>query len=146
MTNVSLALAKAGIQLPPLNERVWNCLKDSKVPRTGKTVAQMIGAKPADVAGVLSNMAKRRMVAVNYQTETVKVGRGYARKEIGHYTAVGSQFELRPMPMKTEAQVHVPVFIEPPKPKALRADDIDLESMKLSEAHALYKRLREFFA
>ncbi len=138
MNQISSALAQAGIKMPPLNERVWNCLRDSKLPRTGKVISQMLNVKPADVSGVLSNMVKRGMVSVDYQPESVKVGRGYARREVGHYTAVGTHYELRPIPLKPAAVA--PVVVHP------TPVTVDIEKMTLSEAHILYKRLKEFFA
>jgi hypothetical protein len=144
-STVSLALAKAGVALPPLNKRVWLALRDSKLPRTGVAVSQILGEARPNVASALSNLSKRGMVSATYEWQTVAVGRGRAQKQIAHYHAVGTEYELLPMPLKNSRPIAAPVA-EPPKPKALRADDIDLESMKLSEAHALYKRLREFFA
>jgi len=92
------------------------------------------------------------MVAlVRHELTRVKGPRNSTKNRlIAQWVAVGQEYEL--MPVLPTTKVEPVVKVKPPTPvdveqRFLRpASPLDIEKMTLSEAHTLYKRLREFFA
>jgi hypothetical protein len=154
MNQISSALAQAGVKLPPLMQRVWQVLRDSKLPRSAKTVSQLLNVKTQDVSSVLSSLMARKMVERQFQVLSLKTGFGTAKREVAHYVALGSTYELRPLPPAKKAPAPKPDveqrFLRAPEapvspPPLQKPAPVDIENMTLSDARALYKRLQEFF-
>jgi DNA-binding transcriptional ArsR family regulator len=150
MNQISSALAQAGVKLPSLLQRVWQILHDSKVPRSGKVLASMLNLPQAHVSSALNKLYSRGMVAIaRHELTHCKGPRGSTRKAlVAQYAALGTEYELLPVlpTTKVEPQPQLAADIEQrflrPSPQPAT---IDIEKMTLAEAHALYKRLQEFF-
>ena len=143
MNQISSALAQAGVKLPPLTQRVWQVLHDQKVPRTGKVLASMLNLPQSEVASALSKLHSRGMVAIARHERTRCTGpKGTAsHRLVAQYAALGNEYELLPVLPTTKAEPAKPVVVVHSTPAT-----IDIGKMTLSEAHALYKRLQEFFS
>ena len=99
-------------------------------------------------------MYSRGMVALaRHELTRVKGPRGTSSNRlVAQWAAVGQEYELLPVVPTTKAE---PIakpdveqrFFRPAPPWERGAQfELDIEKMTLSEAHTLYKRLREFFA
>jgi hypothetical protein len=150
MTTMNLAI-KNTLSVPPLNKRIWLWLKDHP-NKTAREIELAIGeTRPGHVSNSVSDLYTRGMVSARAVNNSVypnarKTNRG--RSFVNVYAALGSEFELLPRP-KTPSKViakhtaNTPVPSEPEKPVAKFA--INIENMTLSEARALYLKLKEFF-
>lgn len=149
MNQISSALAQAGVKIPPLLQRVWQLLHDQKSPRSAKVLASILNLPQPYVSSALSKLESRGMVVIaRHELTRCKGPRGIVTNRlVAQYEAVGHEYELLPvLPTIKLAQ--------PPQPQPdiehrfLRPQPttIDIEKMTLAEAHALYMRLREFFA
>jgi len=143
MNQISSALVQAGVKLPSLSQRVWQVLHDSKVPRSGKVLASMLNLPQAHVSSALNKLYARGMVAIARQELTrCKGPRGsVTNRLVAQYAALGTEYELLPVLPKAKPDVEQRFLCPSPQPTAT----IDIEKMTLAEAHALYKRLQEFF-
>lgn len=152
MNTISTALTQAGVKLPPLRKRVWQVLHDSKIPRSSKAISEIINAPHNDVASALSGMCSRGMVIVSHK-ERVRIKgpkNSTINRQIAQYSTVGQKYELLPVVPRPKAAPPAKPDVEqrflrsPPQPVTPVA--IDIEKMTLAQAHALYKRLQEFFS
>ena len=151
MNQISSALAQAGVKLPPLLQRVWQLLHDQKSPRSAKVLASMLNMPQSYVSSALNKLESRGMVAVlRHELTRCKGPRGIVTNRlVAQYATLGVKYELLPVlpTTKLAPQPQLQPDIEQrflrPQPAII---DIDIEKMTLAEAHALYMRLREFFA
>jgi len=146
MNQISSALAQAGVKLPPLTRRVWQLLHDSKLPRSAACVASILHEPPGNVSSAINTMYSRGMIALaRHELTRIKGPHGTSTNRlIAQWATVGQEYELMPVLPTTKAKPPTPVDVEQ---RFLRpASPLDIEKMTLSEAHTLYKRLREFFA
>lgn len=146
MNQISSALAQAGVKLPPLTRRIWQLLHDSKLPRSAACLASMLHVPRGNVSSAINSMYSRGMVALaRHELTRIKGPRGTSIKRlVAQWAAVGQEYELLRALPTTKAKPPTPVDVEQ---RFLRpAPPLDIEKMTLSEAHTLYKRLREFFA
>ena len=143
MNQISSALAQAGVKLPPLTQRIWQLLHDSKMPRSAKVVASMLNEPQSQISSAMNNLYSRGMVAIaRHERTRCKGPRGsVTNRLVAQYAALGTEYELLPVLPTTKAETAKPVVVVQPAPAT-----IDIEKMTLSEAHALYKRLQQFFS
>ena len=141
MNQISSMLAQAGVRLPPLTQRIWQLLHDSKLPRSAKVIANMLNVPPSHVAPSVRNLYSRGMIALaSHEATYVKGPRGSnTKRPIAQWAAVGQEYELLPVLPTTKLQPAAAPTLPKPIP-------FDIEKMTLAEAHALYKRLQEFFS
>ena len=139
MNQISSMLAKAGVRLPPLTQRIWQLLHDSKLPRSAKVIANMLNVPSSHVASSVRNLYSRGMIALaSHEVTHVKGPRGSNTKRlVAQWASVGQEYELLSVLPTTKLQ---------PAPSLPQPIPFDIEKMTLAEAHALYKRLQEFFS
>lgn len=150
MTTMNLAI-KNTLLLPPLNKRIWLWLKDHP-NKTAREIELALGeTRPGHVSNSVSDLHTRGMVSARAVNNSVyphgrKTNRG--RSLVNVYSALGSEFELLPRPKAPSKIIakhtaSTPLPPEPEKPVAKFA--INIESLTLSDARALYLKLKEFF-
>jgi len=151
MNQISSALAQAGVKLPSLMRRVWQVLHDSKIPRSATCVANILHEPRNSVASAVNSMYSRGMVALARHELTRVKGPHNSTKNrlIAQWAAVGQEYELLPVSPTTKAEPAVNPYLvnaKLPEHSTPQPATINIEKMTLSEAHTLYKQLREFFA
>ena len=154
MNKISAALTQAGVKLPPLTQRIWQLLHDSKLPRSATCLASMLHVPRGNVSSTINTMYSRGMVALaRHELTRVKGPRGTnSNRLVAQWAAVGQEYELLPVLPTTQAEpAAYPYLVNASIAKLLghstpQPATINIEKMTLSEAHTLYKRLREFFA
>lgn len=150
MNTITHAFKQSGIQLPPLNKRVWLWLHDHP-GKTYSEVAKAIGAAPGNVSSTLGNMVKRRMVAASSSERYT--GKGLRNTTV--YRTASKEFELLPLPRKAKAppipqmplsRVEQPKpAVIPPAPKAVLSVLSVLENYTLRELRAIRDALNNLF-
>ena len=153
MNQISSALAQAGVKLPPLTRRIWQLLRDSKLPRSAACLASMLNEPPGNVSSAINTMYSRGMIAlVRHELTRVKGPHDSTKNRlIAQWAAVGQEYELLPVLPTTKAEPAAnPYLVNATNAKLLghstpQPATINIEKMTLSEAHTLYKQLREFF-
>lgn len=156
MNKISTALAQAGVKLPPLTQRIWQLLHDSKLPRSATCLASMLHVPRGNVSSTINTMYSRGMVALaRHELTRVKGPRGTnSNRLVAQWAAVGQEYELLPVLPTTKAKPITkagPIAKAKPDVKQQPVQtvdelELDIEKMTLAQAHTLYKRLREFFA
>ena len=143
MNKISTALAQAGVKLPPLTQRIWQLLHDSKLPRSATCLASMLHVPRGNVSSTINTMYSRGMVALaRHELTRVKGPRGTnSNRLVAQWAAVGQEYELLPVLPTTKAKPDV----EQQPVQTVDKLELDIEKMPLSKAFALYKRLQEFF-
>ena len=144
MNKISTALAQAGVKLPPLTQRIWQLLHDSKLPRSATCLASMLNVPRGNVSSTINTMYSRGMIALaRHELTRVKGPRGTnSNRLVAQWAAVGQEYELLPVLPTTKAK---PDVEQQPAPVDVEQLELDIEKMPLSKAFALYKRLQEFF-
>lgn len=139
MTDLHIALAAAGVQLPTQTQRIWVWLKDHQ-PQTAKAISAALHL--AQSPTLLSSMEKRGMVTSKLEHSRLTGG------TVKWYSTVGRAYELLPVPKKTANK---------PQPPALQTQALDapaatrptaafdLDALTIAEARALYSRLARMF-
>ena len=153
MNKISAALTQAGVKLPPLTQRIWQLLHDSKLPRSATCLASMLHVPRGNVSSTINTMYSRGMVALaRHELTRVKGPRGTSSNRlVAQWAAVGQEYELLPVLPTTKAEPAAnPYLVNATNAKLLghstpQPATINIEKMTLSEAHTLYKQLREFF-
>ena len=147
MNKISAALTQAGVKLPPLTQRIWQLLHDSKLPRSATCLASMLHVPRGNVSSTINTMYSRGMVALaRHELTRVKGPRGTnSNRLVAQWAAVGQEYELLPFLPTTKAKLPAPVDVEQQPVRTAEPFELDIEKMPLSKAFALYKRLQEFF-
>ena len=147
MNKISAALTQAGVKLPPLTQRIWQLLHDSKLPRSATCLASMLHVPRGNVSSTINTMYSRGMVALaRHELTRVKGPRGTnSNRLVAHWAAVGQEYELLPVLPTTKAKLPAPVDVEQQPVRTAEPFELDIEKMPLSKAFALYKRLQVFF-
>lgn len=141
MNSVALALKNSGIKLPTLSKRVWVWLKDHPGKNSAE-VSAALSVPRGHVSPTLSSLEARGMVSYTQDFR----GKGRAVKS---YSVIGKDYTLLPRLMKdspckthaTRVEIDAPIIRIEPKP----VGKIGIEQLPLSEAWALYRKLKEFF-
>ena len=150
MNQISSALAQAGVKLPPLTQRIWQLLHDSKLPRSAACLASMLHVPRGNVSSAVNSMYSRGMVALaRHELTRIKGPRGTSIKRlVAQWAAVGQEYELlRALPTTKVERAANPYLVNAKSPEhsTPQPATIDIEKMTLSEAHTLYKQLQKFF-
>lgn len=93
MNDITTALAKAGVKLPPQNQRIWTYLKDFG-PGDVKKIASATKISAPTVQATITDMQKRKML------EKIPRRDHKGFRLTNHYRALGHAFELLPLPKK----------------------------------------------
>lgn len=93
MNDMTTALTKAGVKLPPQKQRIWTYLKDFG-PGDVKKIAAVTKIGYGTVQAALTDMQKRKMV------EKIERKDHRGVRMPNHYGALGRVFELLPLPKK----------------------------------------------
>lgn len=130
-TQMTDAMTAAGIR-PIISrmQRVWTTVYNSKLRITSSDVAKILKESNGNVSSLLSQMEQRGMVDAVYNNKGVK-----------EYGTIGDKYELLPVrkvattPAKWRASM--PILIQ---------DKVfDVDSLTISEARALYRKLKPMF-
>ena len=132
MTKIAEQLKKSGLAVPA-NKRVWMYLKDHP-HKSAKEIALGLNVHPAQVYTALNDLSSRKMVVNHIELEK----RGVGRRSIKVYQAAGDRFELKPV--KSFVKIEEPVVVQPVKPV-----EINIDTLTVKEAKALYDKLKEIF-
>lgn len=147
MNTMTHALQTAGIKTLSQIQLTWTWLKDhpNKTAREVETALKFSGT-----SSTLAQLRKRGMVTCKPEQD--------ARNPmpVNRYTAVGTEYELKPMPKKVKpvkpsqftnaaglpiaASSAVPVAPVPAAPA-----DFNLDTMTIADARKLYKQLHRMF-
>jgi transcription initiation factor IIE alpha subunit len=139
-TTMARALRKAGGGVP-VNRRIWDWLKE-KGPHTGSEVSSALNIPLAASSSIISQMKARGMVRVETK-HSEHLGRN-----VGYYAASGRVFEILPLQKNKERDKVEAVenlasnSIQMPK----QTSDQILESLPVSQAFELYKKLDSMFS
>lgn len=66
-------------------------------------------------------------------------------RQVHAYAAVGKIFELLPLRPRRPVVPSGPLIAPPPPAPPVKLNEVDILNMKLSEARALYDKLKEIF-
>lgn len=139
MNNVSTALKTAGVKLPPLKKRIWLWLKDHP-KKTYREIATALNVRETDCATQLGIMHNRGMLS--------KVRGAYidSSASINLWSIVYDEYELLPPRTRALNPLDRPISTQLIHPQPLPTPrNIDVTSLKLSEARALYVELKKYF-
>lgn len=156
MDQMTTAFQQAGIQVPPVNQRIWQWLRDKNGAYTAKEIQIALKiVSSGSVGSALYDLLGRGMV------DKQPAQRRYASAQLQYaWVALGTTFELQPVkpefrrksakeikrisaPVKADA-----VIVQGPTPVAVAAPapTINIEDgMSFSEVRALYDRLHKIF-
>ena len=142
MNNVSTALKTAGVKLPSVKKRIWLWLKDHP-KKTYNEIAVALNISKIDCSTQLGIMYNRGMLS---KVKGVYVPGSSA--SINLWSIIYDEYELLPpraralnpldRPISTQL-IHPQPVIEP------APCSVDVTSLKLSEARALYVELKKYF-
>jgi len=144
MNTMTTAIKSAGLAVPA-NKRVWLWLKDHPNKTAGEIACALGIARESNVPGVLNDLVSRGMAVSAVVPRAPNVRRGPAF--VKAYCARGAEFELLPRRKKTPT-APAKHFADTPVPapeKVVGKSEINIENMTLTDARALYMRLKEFF-
>ena len=140
MNQLTNALAKAGVPLPTIKERLWRVIKDEPGLTASQLSKRLSGIPVGTISSQLNLMETRGMV---YAVGTK--GRGPIGKAKAYHTDMAAY--TLPPPVKTNGKK-----AEPSPASAVSTNrqpvemSIDLDSLTIREAKALYAKLKEMFA
>jgi len=141
------ALQKAGVQLPPLKERVWNMLKEHPTA-TAMDIAHYLGIRKEDKAAhsvitALSYMETIGLVASQKFKRTV----GKSKRMVKHYTASTEYISTgvaKPV-MKVAFKPEVPVVMPKSTFEEMSPMQIYVDALTVAKARELYNHLHKMF-
>ena len=140
MNNVSAALKIAGVKLPPVKKRIWLWLKDHP-KKTYNEIATALNISKVDSATQLGIMYNRGMLS--------KVRGAYtpgSSASINLWPIIYDEYELLPPRARALNPLDRPISTQLIHPQPLPTPrSIDVTSLKLSEARALYVELKKYF-
>ena len=140
-TQMEIALKKAGVTILPLNQRIWQFVKDNPGCTSSTIISKVSGADQRRI----SDLKARGLLAVAYD---------YRRDKSGHMRAL-SLFTAspvydptsRPRPAKPKAKAEPKPKVEPTtKEPATPPCKVDLDSLTIAEARQLYAKLKRMFS
>ena len=144
MENAITAAARAaGLPVKPLNRLAWQWLADhAPLHKTANEVALALKVNPQNARNALSDLAHRGMVT----SQLTRSFKSRGPRQVHAYAAVGKIFELLPAkPRRPVAAPLGPLMPSPPPAPPIKLNEVDIMNMKLSEARALYDKLKEIF-
>jgi predicted transcriptional regulator len=132
MTKIVEQLKKSGLAVS-VNKRVWMYLKDHP-DKSAKDIALALNVHQAQVYVAVNFMSSRKMLTSYIELEK----RGVGRRSIKVYKAVGDRYEMLPPVQKTQ---EVTVIV----PEPIRQIEVNIDTLTVKEAKALYDKLKEIF-
>ena len=138
MNQITQALKQAGVKVPSVTNRVWHYVADH--PNVNcKTISQVLGLGLSETATSLNILVRRKMCSKHTVDMKVRAGNGWAVKGVLHYTVTVKTYELLPLPKRTKTPALKPVAVK------IEALKLNIETMPLGEARALYEQLKRVF-
>jgi len=143
MENAIITAARAaGLPVKPLNQLVWQWLADhAPAHKTANDVAFALKVPSANARNALSDLARRGMVT----SQPTRSFKSRGPRQVHAYAAVGKIFELLPLRPRRPVVPSGPLIAPPPPAPPVKLNEVDILNMKLSEARALYDKLKEIF-
>jgi predicted transcriptional regulator len=132
MTKIVEQLKKSGLAVS-VNKRVWMYLKDHP-NKSAKDIALALNVQQAQVYVAVNFMSSRKMLTSYIELEK----RGVGRRSIKVYQAVGDRYEMLPPVQKIQ---EVTVIV----PEPIRQIEVNIDTLTVKEAKALYDKLKEIF-
>jgi len=137
MNDVSVALKTAGVKLPTLKKRIWLWLKDHP-DKTYREIAHALNVRKTDCATQLGVMENRGMLS--------RVKGTLRHSSASAWSVVFDEYELLPPRARALNPLDRPISTQLIRPQPVVAPGkIDVSSLKLSEARALYVELKKYF-
>lgn len=134
MNDMTVALKKAGVDVPSQTKVLWLLAKD-RPDKTAKELSALSGIPCSGVSSLLTAMVKRGMMIAAVD---------YARHRPVHtYRVLGKEYVMLPLPKTKPLAAGRAVDTAPEVQKP--ANKIDLESMTLAELRALHMKLCKLF-
>lgn len=142
MNAMTKALKTAGIAIPH-NQRIWQWLFDNG-KHTSKEISAALSVPQNNVATLLGDMIKRKMVVKTSEFSTLKGG------DTAYYAVHPKvrAFILLPKPKKVAPVVEPVVEVTVPAPVLVESPAVikpSIDTLSVNEAFALYKQLHEMF-
>lgn len=137
MNQLTNALAKAGVPLPTIKERLWRVIKDEPGLTATQLRKRLSGIPIGTISSQLNVMETRGMV---YAVGTK--GRGPTGTAKAYHTDMDT-YDLPP-PVKRNGKEAAPPPVETKRQPVEKS--IDLDSLTIREAKALYQQLKGMFA
>jgi predicted transcriptional regulator len=132
MTKIAEQLKKSGLAVS-VNKRVWMYLKDHP-DKSAKDIALALNVHQAQVYVAVNFMSSRKMLTSYIELEK----RGVGRRSIKVYRAAGDRYELLPLIQKNQ---EVTVIV----PEPAKQIEVNIDTLTVKEAKALYDKLKEIF-
>ena len=133
MTKIVEQLKKSGLAVS-VNKRVWMYLKDHP-NKSAKDIALALNVQQAQVYVAVNFMSSRKMLTSYIELEK----RGVGRRSIKVYQAVGDRYEMLPPPVQKIQEVTVIM------PEPVKQIEVNIDTLTVKEAKALYDKLKEIF-
>jgi len=143
---MTIAMKNAGLSVP-LNKRIWLWLKDHPGKAATELEVALGERRSGYVSSALNDLFQRGMVTCVKTRGSAYRHSNKGRTFVNLYTAVGTEYELLPK-RKTPPAAPAKHFADTPVPapeKVVGKSEINIENMTLTDARALYMRLKEFF-
>lgn len=136
MNQLTNALAKAGVPLPTIKERLWRVIKDEPGLTATQLSKRLSGIPIGTISSQLNVMETRGMVYV-----VGTKGHGPTRKAKAYHTDMDT-YQLLSAPKVGTTHKPAQKAVEPTADR----DAFDLDALTIREAKALYVRLKGMFA
>lgn len=155
MNQMTAALAQAGIPTPSVYERIWRYFQDK--PRTSSlSCSQVLRLSRANSSSYISEMETRRMLRSELVELRVKGAHGvFHTRAVKHYSVNTAEFEMLPRPLTSKKKPNKAALkpvktidqlkVEIPQVKVSATPVVDINSMSLGQARALYDELKKVF-
>lgn len=160
VSTIKQALTEVGIKLPPVNQRIWQFLKDSGT-HNANTVAKALSMPANSVSSMLGQLRDRAMVTSKQEMDKTT-------GHIVHYFTVASKmkkYTLLPITAAAKARPHRPsaksiaqalkatpgmhdigtAHLPPAAPEKPAQKPHILDQLNVREAYALYLELHKMF-
>lgn len=137
-TTMARALKKAGGGIP-VNRRIWDWLKE-KGPHTVSEVSSALNIPLTASSSIISQMKARGMVRVETK-HSEHLGRN-----VGYYAASGRVFEILPLQKNKDRDKAEAIENLAANSIQKQTSDQILESLPVSQAFELYKKLDSMFS
>jgi hypothetical protein len=140
MNQLTNAFINAGIKLPSTKERLWRVIKDEPGLTQAQLAKRLTGIPIGTISSQLHGMEERGMVYV-----VGTKGRGPSGKAKAYHTDMET-YQLLPMPERNGKKAATAQAEPPAETKRQPVEmSIDLDSLTIREAKALYLKLKEMF-
>lgn len=139
MNQLTNALITAGIKVPCVKERLWRVIKEEPGLTQSQLAKRLTNIPVGTVSSSLHNMEKRGIVYV-----VGTKGRGPSGKAKAYHTDLETYQHLPLLEGNGKTAAPAPTPAETKRQPVEKS--IDLDSLTIREAKALYQQLKEMFA